>query len=242
MADFGFECRSMMRAASHGALASLDPESGFPFASLVEFATAMDGAPLLLLSDLAIHTQNLKADDRVSLLIRDAGAQPSDDALLASDRLTVVGRIRRCDDDDARRRYLAHRPRSSQFAGFSDFALYRLEPEVLHRVAGFGRIVTRPASEILVPGDLAAEFTAAKDGIIGHMNADHPDALCRYAEALGGDGGHWRLAACDPDGADLVTDMAGQDKPAGLRLAFAEPARSVGDVRLRFRALSETLR
>ena len=58
--------------------------SGDPYCSLVNVATAPDGAPLLLLSKLALHTKNILADARVSLMLDErkegdpAGRRPRD--------------------------------------------------------------------------------------------------------------------------------------------------------------------
>src|ERR1044071_5350216 len=61
--------KTLLREGLSGALATLMPGSGDPYCSLVNIATAADGAPLLLISTLAIHTKNLKADPRASLMI-----------------------------------------------------------------------------------------------------------------------------------------------------------------------------
>ena len=110
---------------------------GVPFVSLVLTAPDADGSPLLLLSDLAQHSRNLKSDARVSLLY-DATAGSTDP--LTGARLTVQGLIQQCDDTTARQRYLAHHPRASRYDGFIDFRLYRVTVERGHFIAGFGRI------------------------------------------------------------------------------------------------------
>ena len=55
--DPGFDpvaaTKKLLREARTGALATLMPGSGDPYCSLVNVATAFDGAPLLLLSRLA---------------------------------------------------------------------------------------------------------------------------------------------------------------------------------------------
>src|SRR5271165_6776136 len=61
--------KKLLREGRSGALATLLPGSGDPYCSLVNIATAADGAPLLLISRLAVHTQNLLADARVSLML-----------------------------------------------------------------------------------------------------------------------------------------------------------------------------
>src|SRR5258707_14342838 len=61
--------KKLLREGRSGALATLLPGSGDPYCSLVNVATAADGAPLLLISRLAVHTKNILADPRVSLTI-----------------------------------------------------------------------------------------------------------------------------------------------------------------------------
>ncbi len=116
-------------------------ERGWPYASLVLLATDARGMPLLLLSDLAEHTRNLRDDPRVSLLI-DATQGHAD--RLAEPRLTLLGRAAVIADDadraDARTRFLARHPPAATYAGFGDFRFYRVTPDRAHLVAGFGRI------------------------------------------------------------------------------------------------------
>src|SRR4051812_16006835 len=83
--------KSLLRSIRAGALATLDRESGAPFASLVTVATDRDGSPLLLLSRLAAHTLNLEADCRASLLLAERGKGDP----LAHPRLTVLGEMAR---------------------------------------------------------------------------------------------------------------------------------------------------
>ena len=59
--------KKLLREGRSGALATLMPGSGDPYCSLVNVATASDGAPLLLISRLAVHTKNILADRRVSV-------------------------------------------------------------------------------------------------------------------------------------------------------------------------------
>src|ERR1700752_3253411 len=61
--------KRLLREGRSGSLATLMPGSGDPYCSLVNVATAADGAPVLLISRLAVHTKNILADPRVSLMI-----------------------------------------------------------------------------------------------------------------------------------------------------------------------------
>src|SRR5947209_8222581 len=61
--------KSLLRRSRQGALATLMAASGDPYCSLVNVASDPDGSPLLLISRLAIHTKNVLADPRVSLML-----------------------------------------------------------------------------------------------------------------------------------------------------------------------------
>lgn len=235
--------RRLMREARTAALATLDPATGAPFASLVTVANEADGSPLMLLSDLAVHTRNLKADPRASLLFdeRGPGAILPGDPLTGA-RVTLVGRVSRlADDGAARRRFLARQPEAEMYAGFRDFAFYRLEPEVAHLVAGFGRIVDIKASDLLLDLSGAEEIVAGEPDIVEHMNEDHADAVRLYATALlGAPDGDWRVTGCDPEGLDLALST-----PSGevvRRMTFPEPVRHSGPLRAILKKLADLAR
>ena len=61
--------KGLLRATRAGALATIDRNTGHPFASLVNVATDVDGSPLILVSRLSTHTANLEIDGRASLLL-----------------------------------------------------------------------------------------------------------------------------------------------------------------------------
>src|ERR1700687_1674262 len=61
--------KKLLREARSGALATLMPGSGDPYCSLVNVARPPAGSLLLLLSRLAVHTKNIVADPRISLML-----------------------------------------------------------------------------------------------------------------------------------------------------------------------------
>lgn len=192
--------KRLLREARTGALATLD-EDGAPYASLVQVGSLPDATPVLLLSALARHTRNLKADSRASLLVEER----REGSELEGARISLRGRVVAEPGAAARRRYLLRHPDAAGFADFRDFAFYRLEIEGAHLVAGFGRIVDLAREEILA--DLAGSepLLAAEAGAVEHMNADHADAVALYASALlGAPAGEWRIIGLDPDGCDLM--------------------------------------
>ena len=60
--------KSLLRRNRQGALATLMAGTGDPYCSLVNVASHPDGSPILLISRLAVHTRNILADARVSLI------------------------------------------------------------------------------------------------------------------------------------------------------------------------------
>src|SRR5437588_6630025 len=137
--------KKLLREGRSGALATVMPASGDPYCSLVNLATAADGAPLLLISELAVHTKNVLADPRVSLMIDERKAGDP----LQGARVMLMGTAAGTADADARRRYLERQPEAQMFVGFADFAFYRMTIKAAHLVAGFGRIVDLKPQDIL---------------------------------------------------------------------------------------------
>ncbi len=134
----------LLAGARMAALGTLGA-SGHPLVSLVAVATLATGSPLLLLSRLALHTKNLAADPRASLLLRDEGASDP----MAEARVTLIGAMTPVADPSARPRFLARHPEASLYVDFTDFGFYALAVESAHLVAGFGRIVDLTGAEIL---------------------------------------------------------------------------------------------
>lgn len=205
-----------------------DRDPGAPYGSLVTVATDQDGSPILLLSGLSDHTRNLAADARAALLLDDTEglANPQ-----TGSRATVMGRIERIADeatrDRCRRRFLARHPSAAMYAGFGDFAFFRMTVTRAHFVGGFARAVwIDDGTSLLTPAEVADALAAAEPGICGHMNEDHAEAVDLYAtRLLGRDGSGWRMAAIDADGCDLVRE----DDSA--RLPFATPLKDAADAR-----------
>jgi hypothetical protein len=225
--------KKLLREGRSGALATLMPGSGDPYCSLVNVATAADGAPLLLISRLAVHTKNVLADPRVSLMIDE---RKEGDPLQGA-RVMLMGTAAATEDPDVRRRYLDRQPEAEMFAGFADFAFYRLALKAAHLVAGFGRIVDLEPRDILTETADAGELVAAEPEILAHMNGDHAEAVRLYAtKLLGAPDGEWRCVGCDPEGLEL------QHGRTALRLAFPQRVRAPGVLRQVLKQMAEQAR
>jgi heme iron utilization protein len=225
--------KKLLREGRSAALGTLMPGTGDPYCSLVNVATAADGAPLLLISRLAVHTKNVLADPRVSLMIDE---RKEGDPLQGA-RVMLMGRAAATDDADVRRRYLERQPEAEMFVGFADFAFYRLALTAAHLVAGFGRIVDLKPEDILTPIDDAAELTAAEPDILAHMNTDHAETCRLYAtRLLGAADGAWRCVGCDPEGLELQLERT------ALRLPFPQRIRTPGVLRQMLKQLADQAR
>jgi heme iron utilization protein len=225
--------RKLLREARSGALATLLPPRQDPYCSLVNVATFADGAPLLLLSRLALHTRNLLEDPRVSLLLDE---RKEGDPLEGA-RVMLQGTAAATSDADARRRYLARQPEADMFVDFADFGFYRVTLANAHLVAGFGRIVDLTADDLLTAVDDATALIDAEPEIVAHMNDDHADTVRLYARALlHAPDGAWRCVGCDPDGLELQLGRI------ALRLTFPQRVTTPGVLRQTLKHLAEEAR
>ena len=225
--------KKLMREARSGALATLTAGSGDPYCSLVNVANAADGTPLLLISRLAVHTKNILADARVSLMLDERKlGDPLEGA-----RVMFAGAAVKTENEDARRRYLARQPEAEMFAGFGDFAFYEIKLNGAHLVAGFGRIVDLKPADLLTDLAGAEALVAAEPDVVEHMNQDHADTCRLYAtKLLGAPDGNWRCVGCDPDGLDM------QFERTGLRLPFPQRVSQPGVLRAVLKQLADQAR
>jgi len=213
--DPGKLARSLLRRSRQGALATLMAGSGDPYCSLVNLASHPDGSPILLISGLAVHTRNILADSRVSLMLDERVAGDP----LEGARIMLSGHAEQAaaDKELLKRRYLTAHPSAEAFVSFKDFSFFRIRPTGTHLVAGFGRIVDLRPEQFLTDLAGAEDLLAVEEGAVEHMNADHRDAMGLYAtRLLGAAEGDWRCTGCDPEGLDM------QDGQTALRLDFPE--------------------
>jgi putative heme iron utilization protein len=231
--DAHLAAKKLLREGRSGALATLMTGSGDPYCSLVNVATDPGGVPLLLLSTLALHTKNILADARVSLMLDE---RKEGDPLEGA-RVMLMGKAVVTDEEAARTAYLRRQPEAEMFAGFADFAFYRVEIGAAHLVAGFGRIVDLAPRDVLTDVSDSAELIAAETGAIEHMNTDHADACRLYAtQLLGAPDGDWRCVGIDPEGIEL------QHGRVALRLSFPQRVTGPGPLRAMLKDLAEKAR
>lgn len=212
--------RLLVRQARTAALSTLVRRTGHPFGSLVTTACEPDGTPIVLLSTLAAHSRNLADDSRASLLFVEGGlGDPQQGG-----RVTLVGRLERiADDASQRRRYLTRNPDAALYAGFADFAFFRLELEDCHLVAGFGRAMRVRREDYLLATDGAEALIAAEGDLIARF-AETPARVAAWAARLGAPAGDWVVTGIDPGGIDLATTA--EEGRQFRRLTLPSPAAS----------------
>jgi heme iron utilization protein len=180
--SYAERARTLVHLARSGMLSTLSRRHpGHPFGSVMPYASDARGAPLLLISTMAMHTQNLEADPRASLLATQPGWTEDP---LAGGRVTLMGRAARVPDREreaAREVYLARHPKAAFWVDFEDFAFWRLEVMDVYFVGGFAAMdwVTGDGYAAARPDPLAD----AAEGILEHVNRDHAEALLALARA-----------------------------------------------------------
>jgi putative heme iron utilization protein len=227
--SFGERARTLLHLSRVGSLSTLSRNRpGFPFGSLMPFALDSEGRPLLLISTMAMHTQNLQQDPRASLLVtqQEAGGDP-----LGAARVTLVGNatiLAAPEITEARRLYLELHPNSKYWVDFDDFSFFRLDVVDVYYVGGFGVMgwIAAPDYAQAHPDPLAD----AAAGILQHMNADHQDALILLARFFAGiEAQEAVMTAVDRLG--FHVRMKTEDGMKGARIAFLSEVSNPGDTR-----------
>jgi heme iron utilization protein len=229
------EARQLLLEHTDGVLCTLaDEPEGCPFGSVLPYCLDRSGNPIMYISDIAEHTRNVRSHPLASLLVFD---RRSDD-LQKHARLTLMSRVTPLgegeEDGDARERYFRVFPEARGYQNTHNFDFFRLTPERLRYIGGFGKIHWFRPDEVLPvnPFDAKQEL-----GIVSHVNEDHADVLPRYIARVMGD---WQL----PEAPSLVAvDAFGMHLRTGdrvVRVPFTAPAEGMGDVRARFVELSKS--
>ncbi|MDD3883396.1 MAG: pyridoxamine 5'-phosphate oxidase family protein [Gallionella sp.] len=215
------EARCLLRAHRYGVLSTLSKRfNGHPFGSIAPYLADYDGSVLLFISGLAEHTKNLLQNPRVSLLTHDQ----NDPHIQTQGRLTVVGEAHPLDGREPyEKRWLRHFPENAQLFELGDFSFFRIVPQAVRHVAGFGQARWINSHFCAAPSPLALET----ENLLARINAEFPDLIKACIQRQGISPRHWRTLDIDCDGATVIADQK------MLRLNFpslAPNAQSVMDM------------
>lgn len=216
--SFAERSRTLLHLGRIGTLATVSrKQPGFPFGSLMPYGLDDQGRPIFLISSMAMHTQNLQADPRASLLATklEANSDP-----LGSSRITLIGNVRTIPEPEvaaARQLYLARYESSKYWVDFEDFSFYRMEVVDLYYVGGFGVMGWVAATDYREASPDPLADSAA--GILEHMNADHCDALVLLARKFTGiDSQEATMTSVDRLGFNVR--LKTPERMRGARIAF----------------------
>ncbi len=145
MSETAKHAKSALLSGRFGTFGTVDFENGGPYLSLANYACNAQDLPVFLFSKLARHTKCLLTDKRASLLVAEV---PIEGDPLTGLRATFMGRAEQIAGDDVAQAYIAKHPYAAGYAGFADFGFWRLMPETVHIVGGFGRIETLKAADV----------------------------------------------------------------------------------------------
>jgi hypothetical protein len=201
---------------------------GFPFGSMMPYATDNFGRPIFFVSSMAMHTHNLRQDPRASLLITqpDVSGDP-----LGAARVTLLGEVNEAPADEVKDLYLSRYENAKYWQEYSDFAYYRLQVSAVYFIGGFGVMGWISAEDYrsASPDPLAS----AAPGIIRHMNNDHADALRLIARRFAGEEpDEATITAVDRLGFDLR--LKSGDRIHGTRVAFLREVKNTEEARAVF--------
>ena len=147
------EIRTFLDRSVRGMLSTYSKKfEGYPSGSMVDFACDANGYPILAVSDLAVHTKDLAANPKCSLLVpRDPEDRTDLVVTLHGDAVSVPEN----DKEAVRAAYLARHP-NAFWVDFGDFHFLRIEPKVVRYVSGV-------ATALLGSGEFSPdEYKAAK--------------------------------------------------------------------------------
>jgi len=223
--------RTMAASITSGTLCTIsNPDAelpSFPYGSLVTTAIHK-GNPVFLISGLAVHTKNLRADKRSSLMISESGA----DNPLALGRITLVGECEELAGDDvadAKAAYLNAHPQAEYYLNYGDFSFWRLTVQSLRYIGGFGRMSWLTMSDWFAaePDPIAPSVL----GIIQHMNEDHTEAMTDYCRAFtkATEFSAVKMTGVDRYGFEMSVETKDGWRP--IRLAFDEQVSTSKEVR-----------
>jgi len=221
--------RTLVSLASVATLATVSRKhAGFPFGSMMPYALDGEGRPIFLISNMAMHTQNLRADARASLFVTqvETGGDP-----LGTARATLVGETRPLADGEtgaARECYLARHENSRYWVDFADFGFFRMEPMDVYYVGGFGVMGWVSAEDYR--GARPDPLAEAGPGILEHMNADHGAAMVLLAKAHAGlEATEVTMTSVDRLG--FYVRMKTAEGMKGSRINFPREVRTAGETR-----------
>jgi putative heme iron utilization protein len=226
---FAERARTLLYLGRVGSLSTLSrKQQGYPFGSVMPYGLDEHANPVFLISTMAMHTQNVQADSRSSLLVTqpDSVGDP-----LGASRITLLGNtlpVPEPEVADTRKLYLARYANSKYWVDFDDFSFYRMDVVEVYYVGGFGVMGWVAASEYYSAQPDPLADAAAE--IIKHMNTDHGDALVLLARAFVGIEPQ-EISMTSVDRLGFHVRVKAQDGTRSARIAFLREVENPAEAR-----------
>lgn len=179
--ESGKQARDLLLQNYQGILCTNSKDMpGYPFGSVVPYVIDRQGQPVILISTIAQHTNNILSDNKVSLIVTEDDA----DDLQTAGRVTYIGDARKLDDNDndAMERYYEFFPQSRGYHKTHDFDFYTIDLQRVRYIGGFGEIYWVKKDSFLLPNPFNRE---QEQGMLNHMNQDHADSIRHYCDLYG---------------------------------------------------------
>lgn len=128
---------NLVTKAKAGVLSS--DYKGTPFGSFMPYVLDKEGTPIIFVSDLARHTQNINTNPKCSLIVHKLISKD----IFNSPRITLIGKMVKISDKERKaiaKDYLKVHSGAEDFIDFADFNFYRLEISSIYWVGQFGDI------------------------------------------------------------------------------------------------------
>ncbi|MDC8830008.1 HugZ family pyridoxamine 5'-phosphate oxidase [Alteromonas gilva] len=171
MKQLSQEAKQLCRAQHSGVLSTQSTSMpGYPFGSIVPFVITHTGDVIIYISDIALHTRNIKANDKVSLTVFD----PSEEDSQSNGRVTIMGDAQLADSPDNAELYFRLFPQAEAYQHTHDFHFYRINVARVRYIGGFGKIHWINPEYWQTE---EASWHSQINAMISHMNEDHQDAM-----------------------------------------------------------------
>jgi putative heme iron utilization protein len=228
--------RTFVRSMDAGVLSSMIDHNGqrYPFGSMTTYTVTPEGEIAIYISDIALHTKNVRADNKVGFTVFKEAVNQQ-----AAARIAIIGTGKFLEDgtEDYVRvaeRYFSHFPPARSYSNTHNFAFFLIKPELVHYIRTFGQIYTFEGDKLATP---AAEWVKECQGAIKHMNEDHVDALKLYCSVyLKTEPSKVTLVNMDSEGFHVL-----HDRVIGY-IPFPEAVTDGASLRTVFKTMSEQCR
>ena len=235
-----FNAFTLLRQSELGVLSTHSKSNeGFPFGSVSTYMSTVNGDVIFYISDIAQHTKNLLANDKMCLTVFSGseGAKNHEDPNDGA-RLSLLGKVTLIDEnsrDAVAERFFKLYPESRRYQSMHDFKFYKLSVHKARFIGGFGDINWINQEQWMLPDP---EWLSSEDHMVSHMNEDHADAMqliCQHYFNLSSDS--IEMLTLTPDGCFLSPK---DEKP--LFVKFEELAFSSQEVRQQLVKLTQNAR